>query len=294
MILWFSRNKVLTVLLIAGYSLLVIFGHGAVSAIADWVTNTVTRSVFNGTTTALLLGVLTLLTIGLVRNLSAIRQSPFGLLFALATPLLAIAAYNTLFVTNVECIHFLQYALLAIPLFALTGHYGGTVLATTLIGAIDETWQYLWIYRDVPTVYFDFNDIILNLLGAGLGVTALYLLGAIRGAAAPVAEEPALRTHRFVLLLPAVVGVVLALTLLAGLVRIYPDAVADGRIPALSHAPAPVEFWKRFPWGKTYHLLHPFEGLFLAQGLLLFYGLLDRKPPATTGSAFHKNHDRSR
>ena len=280
MIHWFSRNKVLTSLLIAGYSLLVIFGHGAVSAIADWVTNAVTRSVFNGTTTALLLGVLILLTIGLLRNLSAIRQSPFGLLFALATPLLTIAAYNLLFVTNVECIHFLQYALLAIPLFALTRHYGGTVLWTTGIGAIDETWQYLWIYRKVATVYFDFNDIILNLLGAGIGVTAIYLLGAIRGADAPVAGEPSLRMHRFVLLLPTVVGVVLALALLAGLVRIYPAAAADGTTLALSHAPAPAEFWKRFPWGKTYHVLHPFEGLFLVQSLLLFYGLLDRKSPA--------------
>ena len=280
MILRFYRNRVRTCLLITGYSLLVIFGHGGVSTIADRVTNAVTRSVFNGSITALLLGGLILLTFWLGRNLAALRQSPFALLFTLTTPLLAIGAYNTLLVTNVEAIHFLQYALLAIPLFALTGNYGGTVLWTTCIGVVDETWQYLSIYREVPTVYFDINDIILNLLGAGMGVTAIYLLRATRKAEAPLAGEAMFPPHRFALYLPAVAGVVLALALLAGLVRIYPDAVADARIPALSHAPAPAEFWKQFPWGKTYHLLHPFEGLFLAQGLLLFYGLLDRKPSA--------------
>lgn len=43
----------------------------------------------------------------------------------------------------------------------------------------------------------------------------------------------------------------------------------------LSRTPAASGFLASLAWGKTYHVLHPFEGLLLAQGLLLFYSLLN-------------------
>jgi len=71
-------------------------------------------------------------------------------------------AQRALLVTNVELIHLPQFGLLAALL--LVGGLPPQLawIVATLAGAIDETYQLLVIYRALPNVYFDWNDIVLQ------------------------------------------------------------------------------------------------------------------------------------
>jgi VanZ like family len=72
-------------------------------------------------------------------------------------------------VNGIEAIHYPQYALLTWVLVRAGIGLERSWLAATLLGAADETWQWLTLPRAVPG-YLDWNDIILNALGAALGV----------------------------------------------------------------------------------------------------------------------------
>ncbi len=78
-----------------------------------------------------------------------------------------------------EYFHYPQYALLAWLLAQTldpdrTRWPVGRLLAlTTLLGAIDEMAQYLWITAS-HSHYYDFNDVLVNLLAAVLGVMVFY------------------------------------------------------------------------------------------------------------------------
>jgi glycopeptide antibiotics resistance protein len=93
-----------------------------------------------------------------------------------------VGSYEVLIVFSVETIHFVQHALLAVPVFALTMSFGETVGWVTLMGAVDEAYQYFVLYAGNKTVYFDFNDIILNLVGTGIGVLMIYTLSDLKSA----------------------------------------------------------------------------------------------------------------
>ncbi|WP_326541309.1 VanZ family protein [Pseudorhodoferax sp.] len=95
-----------------------------------------------------------------------------------------------------EYAHYPQYALLAwLVARALdperTGRRNARILFwTTLLGMVDECMQYLWV---TPTYgnYLDFNDFVVNLLGAAAG---LALTRAVPAAAVP-ARRAAARTE---------------------------------------------------------------------------------------------------
>ncbi len=81
-----------------------------------------------------------------------------------------VAAQQWLLVSNVELVHFPQFALIAALLLA--GGIGpmSAWFIATLAGVADESYQHWVIYAGVPHTYFDVNDIVLNAIGAAWGV----------------------------------------------------------------------------------------------------------------------------
>lgn len=81
-----------------------------------------------------------------------------------------------------EYAHYPQYALLAWLLARALDpdrrrHVPGRILLwTTLLGAVDETVQYLWITAGYSE-YLDFNDILVNMIGGMAGILLYYGLG---------------------------------------------------------------------------------------------------------------------
>ena len=92
--------------------------------------------------------------------------------YFLACLLLMIVSLHLLIIVNIEIIHFIQYAILAILLFPLFKRFFSTLLFITLLGAIDEAYQYYYLSPQ-RTNYYDFNDVILDLLGGAMGLIFL-------------------------------------------------------------------------------------------------------------------------
>jgi hypothetical protein len=90
---------------------------------------------------------------------------------------LTVAAQQLLLVSNIELIHFPQFALIAALLLASGIGPSGAWLGATFAGLLDESYQHLILYKDVPNTYFDYNDIFLNAIGAAWGTI---LFGATR------------------------------------------------------------------------------------------------------------------
>ncbi|RMG00576.1 MAG: VanZ family protein [Nitrospirae bacterium] len=183
-----------------------------------------------------------------------------------------IISYHTLLVVNVESIHFFQYALLAIPFYALTGSYGQSILLITILGAIDEGYQYFFLYPDWK--YLDFNDIILNLLGGAAGLMLILLT------TSKETNMPA--RHLFSGKIPLVIGLTIFVTLLPFITGLAGVTAGDGEksppgIVLIREKP-PEGFWIEMKWGKRYHILSPAEGTIITIMLIGVYALLDRRP----------------
>lgn len=108
------------------------------------------------------------------------EPTTFAVLVALAA--MTVASQHWLLVTNIELVHFPQFALIAWLLWAgglspQTAWAGGTIA-----GVFDEFYQHLVIYADRADVYLDYNDMVLNSIGAAW-VIVLLGAGATRSAA---------------------------------------------------------------------------------------------------------------
>jgi VanZ family protein len=108
-----------------------------------------------------------------------------------------------------EYAHYPQYAILAVLVARAleagrtSAHPGRILFWTTLLGMLDETMQYLWITPSYGN-YLDFNDFVVNLLGAAAGM----MLVTGRGPALDASERPRGRMEA---------GCALALAVLAAL-----------------------------------------------------------------------------
>jgi hypothetical protein len=210
-----------------------------------------------------------------VRGIVKSKQRILLSVYWLCTLSLAIASYHTLFVMNVEAIHFVQYAVLAVLLFPLTRRCGETVFWATLIGAVDEAFQYLVLHGD-RVVYYDFNDVLLNAIGAGFGV--LMVAGMPAGQeflkqAGTYSVTKLLRSPAFVTAVSLTAAI--AFGWLTGLVRLLPSEDASTWSLVLRRCGPVSRFWLHASWGKTYHEVQPGEGALGALVLIAFYALLD-------------------
>ncbi|HVN86695.1 MAG TPA: hypothetical protein VMW17_17820 [Candidatus Binatia bacterium] len=105
-------------------------------------------------------------------NRERLRQPPVVaavMLLGAAT----LSAYHWMLVANVELIHLPQYALIAAVLLLGGNTPSVAWLGTTAAGVIDEIYQQVAIYAGTPDTYLDFNDMVLNAIGASWAVVLL-------------------------------------------------------------------------------------------------------------------------
>ncbi|GAB4295318.1 MAG: hypothetical protein Kow0090_10180 [Myxococcota bacterium] len=104
------------------------------------------------------------------------REKLFWLAVLIAWMLLSLLAHYFLQVSNIELIHYPQYAILAVIIYLIICNETYAVLGAALLGALDEAFQFLVLYADRTDLYMDYNDVILNLLGAILGIISYKIL----------------------------------------------------------------------------------------------------------------------
>lgn len=272
-ILWLSKRKAFTLIAAAVYYAAVVRFHEEVSIVSVWLQTMLSLKLYNKLIS--ILGILAVagLLILIIRSIMRRDRKGLKIFYLFFTLLLVGISYNTLLVVNVESIHYIQYALLALPVFALTMNFGESVLIVTLLGAIDEANQHFILHN---WKYLDFNDIILNLVGAAIGAVLIFILLNAKAL-------PAQHSRRTLIKSPFLIITFVSLTVYAfwyysGILRFYPGAEASKALIVLSNIPKSTKFWISFEWGKTYHILTPLEGLFLAAALITCYAFMDYRP----------------
>lgn len=275
-ILWLSRHRVFTVIVSAIYFAAVVELHEEVSKLSVWLQVALSLRLYNKVITILIILSVIIFLILIFRKIREGERRAVKIFYWCFTILIMGIAYNTLLVVNVESIHFPQYALLSLPVFALTMNFGETILIVTLLGAIDEVNQFFVFHN---WKYMDFNDIILNLIGAAIGAMLIFTLS----------DQKALNisgTHRRLVKSPFLIATLVFLVIsvgfyFGGLLRIYPGPEAAHALLVLSKELPSKEFWMRYAWGKNCHVLSPVEGLSLAAALITCYSFMDYKKDYT-------------
>ncbi len=182
-----------------------------------------------------------------------------------------VLAWVFLFAIASETVHFLQYAILALPILALTGRVTDTLAWATLLGTLDEGYQYFVLNRHWE-VYLDFNDIVLDLLGAAIGV----LIALTVVADPPRWIRPTRSISRSLPVRIAAAGVATGFVLYRlGYLQLHPALPASKTLILLSRARPESVFWTDIDWGKSFHILQPVPGLVVLGLLLLLYARLD-------------------
>lgn len=251
---WFARHPLSTSALAAAYYVAVVVSHDRVQDVAYWLQRTFGRAVWGATVAVLAAGAAAWVAYGAFRRLrDGGRPRAVAVAWWCGLAGAAVASL-TLLATNMEVVHFLQYALLALPVLALSGRFGATVLAVTALGAFDELYQWVVLHPGWA-VRFDANDIVLNGLGAALGCAAAAVFGDVE----PV--EVGARRHA------ATWAPLLCVALLLGgggpaLAATHRLAVdRDDWCPhtwlTLSRIQRPESRWQHPDGARAHHVLHP-------------------------------------
>jgi hypothetical protein len=158
-------------------------------------------------------------------------QRPAVLRTTVALGLVIALGQAFIVVNGIEAIHYPQYALLAWVLVRAGSGLERAWLTSMTLGGVDEVWQWQTLPRAVPG-YLDWNDIVLNAIGAALGVLLVVRAGRVASAGPAVSRAVVGRA----------VGVAAIAALLAGPVVELP-------------------FYRMTPGGRPFHLLSPFSAV---------------------------------
>lgn len=268
LISFIGKNPILNWILVVVYYAIAVLPHEQVGVwIAKNIMKPLGRDMYNHRMfmiAAIGIGLYALVVLwNIFKKKKHIQWIPFIYLFVNIG--LAIASWHFLFVFNVEAIHFLQYAILSILLFPLFRRYGETLFWCTLLGAIDEAYQYFYLSPN-RTDYYDFNDIILDLIGAAFGLILIRSFS-------PLLRK-ATKWYRSGVFYCSM-GLTLLIGLLYGLgkLRFYPDEAHSNAWLLVKKIPE--GFWTTLK-PVVFHIVQPLEGMLIIICLLVGFSFLDR------------------
>jgi hypothetical protein len=266
---WLGRNKTIAVLLaILTYFSIVTF-HDEITQIAIKLRNTFGRDHYNAFLGYFFLGILVMFISYLVWRISKSKTKKLDSLLALSMVVLMLLSFRYLMTYNIEAIHFVEYAMVAIILLPVLRSYGETVFWVTILGLIDELFQYFFLVPEFE--YLDFNDNILNLLGAGSGVIFVHMLGreAVDIRKYPWYKSPAIITATVLL-------AVFLMVYISGKMTFNPTGLEDGaNWFSLNRKAIPDEFWKEAYAGRSFHIMRPVEGIAVMYMVFAGFFILD-------------------
>lgn len=178
--------------------------------------------------------------------------------------ILAALIISLLFVINTELIHFPQYAAFAILIFPFTNNYFTTLIWTTLAGGLDEAYQNYYLAPN-DTRFFDWNDVVTNLVGAVFGLLLIRVYGVTN------------RSYPNIKHMSALYGVLVVITLvivlhIMGILSVGPD-------PDYPYHLLGIElegFWHKVPPQIEYHVIRPLEGTIIIFILWALYSRIGR------------------
>lgn len=269
---WFAERRWLNLGVIAGYFLIILLLHDPMVNLSVFLMNYFSFQTYNAIVGALTLAGLCGMLYIFIRNILTNRHAvKLKIAYLLLIVSLLFIHTQMNFVMNIEIIHTLQFGILAVLLFPLTRRFSDTLFFTVLLGAIDEWYQYQVLYPE-KNAYFDFNDLVLDQLGAGFMLVMLFAAGA--------------NNHSYPLKIRWYQSPVFCLSVLltAAITTLYKLSLMqsysgnnDRAWLTLNEATGPDAFWNLVPHSRiVYHVIQPVEGLILLCIIFGTFFLFDR------------------
>lgn len=267
---WLHHRQKTNICLVLLFFLLVVLPHEQVGLFIVHIFKDYSRDTYN--LVILIMGLVGLAAyfVPLIKYIYRGKHRKLKIFYTVSTLIFVIIAFNLLVIVNVEIIHFLQYGLMALLVFPLTLRYGETLYWCTLLGAIDEAYQYFYLAPH-RTEYYDFNDVIINLLGAALGLILLRIMDI---------GQIGVQRKKWIKTAPAIVTILLSGVVFilwkVGILFVYPPAggLNEGFLLVKKVPPG---FWSIIHPNVTYHVIQPLEGIILLTIFFAFYAGLGKK-----------------
>ena len=169
---------------------------------------------------------------------------------------------------NIEAIHFLQFMALAMLVFPLFRRALPTLAITLLFAFADELYQYLLLYPERES-YLDFNDVVMDLYGMGMGM--VFLISAKVRWNAPIK----LTRHPVFYIWAGILSIT-SILLATGTFALFQTGETKNALFFFNENPPGGPFWVKFyQSGISFHILSPWEGAIILLTVLGFYCLAD-------------------
>ena len=260
---YLNRHKFLNFAIVTIYFFLVTLPHEWVGVQLGNLVQNLSRVEFNRYVLVIGFILFVFYLISIFRNVLNITKKTIPIFYLCLSAMLAIISLNLLIIVNVEIIHFVQYGILAVLLVPLLNDFFLTLFICLLLGFIDESYQYY--YLPVRTTYFDFNDVVLDFIGGGLGLSLLRTYPKISNIVHNFEKRlKYIWLSWFFLLFSALIFIK------CGLLQVYSkgDGVADHWTTLVVKKTE--EFWTKDPHG-VFHVMSPLEGIICLTILLFIY-----------------------
>lgn len=281
-LLWLSARRWTTTTFTAVYVVLVVGSHEFIQRSVIACYDRFSRESVNTVVRACGVGIALAFVVYVARHLARRNGRRTKIIYLIVTLGLIAASWPWLFYTDIEVVHFPQYAALSVLLYALTRRFGRAVFYASLLGAADECFQF-YVSHPNWAINLDFNDMMYNAIGAGFGCTLVYVAVECRFSARGTIQTGHHSKRPAVVLLRRAtpLWIVLLVCLTCGLLwqtgQMSLDPLPDGSKPkyVIRRCGPSARYWEKTSWGKRYHELTPVEACGLAVLLFVFYGSLD-------------------
>jgi len=266
---WLGQNKVIATMAGLALYLGIVTFHDEITVVAIKWRNSAGLQNYNAWLARIFLAIFIMALLLFTYHILKGKQKMLKTIMVVIMAVLTLLSFRYLMTYNIEAIHFVEYMLVAMIMLPVFRSYGETVFWVTIAGILDETYQYLVLTPNFD--YFDFNDIILNLVGATTGVILVFV------AAGSVIEIK----RRRILISP---GLITAITLLAvfiilalsGKLAFDPTETSGmGAWFSLNREIMPDAFWIEAYAGRKFHVLSAWEGISLLYFFFTVFYLLD-------------------
>jgi len=279
---YLEKRRELNVSLLITCFIFLISMHDAAVNLSVFIMNQLTRPVYDFIIGIIMVAGLSAFVYFFIRNLKIYRQAAdTKMLFMLIITGLTVIHTNMNFVMNIEIIHTLQFGIIALLIFPLTGSFGATLYYTVMLGAIDEWYQYSVLYPD-KSDYFDFNDLVLDQLGAAFALVFLFSSG-VGG------WQQKKRWYLSpVLLSVSVMGIIAVVLFHFSLLSVY-NPGSGNALFVLNKAEGPEDFWRHLPnCDIVYHVMTPLEGMAAIILICSLFYFMDYLALKNSGDEFEK------
>ncbi|MFC2084638.1 VanZ family protein [Bacteroidota bacterium] len=271
---WLVNNPKKNVIISTIYFIIAVLFHNPVSDYIHTLYKKYTFKAFSYFIIIFSLVIFILLIIYLVNYILKHQSKLRTVIYTLFTTLLMYFAFDLLISYNSELIHYPQYAILFVLIFPFNRRFVETIIICSLFSVVDELYQFIVL----KGLYFDFNDLLLNFIGASLGAVTVYILtGSQAGAHLVKTAEYKLKQFLFSKSF-SIALILLAVTVILFLTNVFGYWADDNAVinicRELNHDRS---YWQTKPAGGNWHILYPLEGAIILYVLPFLYLGLDIK-----------------